>query len=165
MFSTRKWQQRALILNLAGTALLFYSFQATSSDFKLVTAKPNPLDPALSSPAAIRGFGAGSATTDYALCVNNYTLVESDARSGVTLGHAGCPSWVDAKPAAVVNIEHPFFEGLGFISLLAGFLLQYLSIPQAQTIIDLRNQLKAAQKEKKLKDRLEAISGSNNSAG
>ena len=38
MFSNRKWQQFALLLNLAGTALLFYSFQATSSDFKLVTA-------------------------------------------------------------------------------------------------------------------------------
>jgi hypothetical protein len=135
VFSNRKWQQRALILNLLGTALLFYSFQATSSDFKLVTAK---------SDSATGG-------TLYALCVDNYTLLATDAHSGILMGHKECPSWDKARPAAVVNIEHPAFEGLGFILLLAGFLVQYLSVPQPQTIHQIREEVRVLRKLEKLK--------------
>jgi hypothetical protein len=77
--------------------------------------------------------------------VNNYTLLESDAVSGILLGHSGCPSWENAKPAAVVNIEHPDFEGIGFALLIIGFALQYFSVPQPATIAHLRRELKAAQ--------------------
>lgn len=141
MFSNRKWQQFALILNLLGTLLLFFSFQATSSDFKLVTAK----EPSV--------FGT---ITRYALCVNNYTLIESDSRHGIIMGHASCPSWEQARPAAVVNIEHPTFEGIGFILLLAGFLLQYLSIPQPKTIQELRKELKALKLQETAKPKVKA---------
>jgi hypothetical protein len=129
VFSNRKWQQIALILNLAGTALLFYSFQATSSDFRLVTATTH---------SVMGEFH------QYALCVNNYTVVETDSQHGIRLGQINCPDWAHSKPAAVVNIEHPTFVGIGFIILLAGFLLQYLSIPQAKTMAQLRAELKAA---------------------
>jgi hypothetical protein len=148
VFSSRKWQQFALFLNLLGTALLFYSFQATSSDFKLVTAKPEAsvLD---KDPYAIQATGVGNGTTNYALCVNNYTLIMSDAKSGVSVGHHGCPDWEHARPAAVVSIEHPRFEGLGFLLLMAGFFIQYLSVPQPRTIAELRKELKVLKAQEK----------------
>jgi len=129
VFANRRWNQAALLLNLCGTLLLFWSFQATSSDFKLVTSK--------------------TAGEQYALCVNDYTVISSDGMNGIHLGHRGCPNWEGAKPAAVVNIEHPFFEGLGFVLLLAGFLLQFFSIPQPETVAHFRQQLKIA----KMRDR------------
>jgi hypothetical protein len=135
VFSNRKWQQFALFLNLVGTALLFYSFQATSSDFRLVTATDH---------SAVAGE-----SKQYALCVNNYTLIQTDSRTGVLLGHASCPDWAHARPAAVVNIEHPAFEGLGFVLLLLGFLIQYLSVPQPKTIAQIRAELKLLQAQEK----------------
>jgi hypothetical protein len=135
VFSTRKWQQRALLLNLVGTALLFFSFQATSSDFRLVTAK---------SDSALAGQ-----QVRYALCVNNYTLIETDAKGRTGLGEYGCPSWADAKPAAVVNIEHPKFVGLGFLILVAGFLLQLLAVPEPRTIEALRQEMRVLKEQRK----------------
>lgn len=129
MFSNPKWQRFALLLNLAGTALLFYSFQVTSSDFRLVTART-------------KSVLANEEFVQYALCVNNFTIIETDSNGGVKVGHPNCPDWEHSRPAAVVNIEHPFFEGLGFLTLLAGFLIQYLSVPQPKTIADLRRELK-----------------------
>ena len=140
MFSTRKWQQRALILNLLGTALLFYSFQATSSDFHLVTATTHSI--------------VAGEIKHYALCVNNYTLIESDSKSGIIMGTRGCPSWEESRPAAVVNIEHPAFEGLGFALLLLGFLIQYLSVPQPRTIQEIREELRTLRKEQALKSKI-----------
>jgi hypothetical protein len=137
-----KWQQAALLANLAGTVLLFYSFQATSSDFRLVTV-----------PSEIF-----SDQKQYALCVNNYVIISSDGRNGVLFGHAGCPSWDNAKPAAVVNIEHPFFEGLGFFLLISGFALQYFSVPQVATVSYYRRQLKEAKLKEKLNKRKDTAS-------
>jgi hypothetical protein len=136
VFSNRKWQQFALILNLVGTALLFYSFQATSSDFRLVTA-------------VSKSVLTKEDIKQYALCVNDYALIVSDSKSGIIMGHRGCPDWEHAKPAAVVNIEHPTFEGLGFLILLAGFLLQYLAVPQPKTIAQIREELKRLKAEQK----------------
>jgi hypothetical protein len=81
----------------------------------------------------------------YALCVNNYTLIVSDASSGIGFGHKGCPNWATAKPAAVVNVEHPIFVGIGFVILLAGFLLQLLAVPQPATIQQYRKEIKILQ--------------------
>lgn len=36
MFASRGWMRFALLLNLLGTVLLFLSFQATSSNLKIV---------------------------------------------------------------------------------------------------------------------------------
>ena len=113
-------------------SLLFFSFQATSSDFRLVTAVSKSV--LLTEPVK-----------QYALCVNDYALLASDGKNGIIVAPAGgCPDWAHAKPAAVVNIEHPVFEGLGFITLLAGFLLQYLSVPSPKTIAQIRKELKTA---------------------
>jgi hypothetical protein len=134
VFSNRKWQQFALILNLAGTALLFYSFQATSSDFRLVTAVTKSVL---------------ADNKQYALCVNDYALLETDSAGRMQIGHKSCPDWEHAKPAAVVNIEHPIFEGLGFVTLLAGFLIQYLAVPQPRTVAQIREELKQLKAEQK----------------
>ena len=76
MFSNPKWQRIALILNLAGTALLFYSFQATSSDFRLVTATSR----SVLTPGEFK---------QYALCVNNYTILQTDSQHGMKIGSMG----------------------------------------------------------------------------
>jgi hypothetical protein len=115
-------------MNVAGTFLLFYSFQATSSDFRLVTAKTN---------SAVAGE-----FRQYALCVNNYTLLETDSRHSVMIGSNGCPDWQHARPAAVVNIEHPSFLTLGFALLFFGFIIQFFAVPEPKTIAELRYQIK-----------------------
>ena len=131
MFANRRWQQVALLMNLAGTVLLFYSFQATSSAFRVVTFKN------AESPTDLQ----------YALCVSDTVLVAAGSKQGMTLlGARGCPS---GRSVAVVNIEHPFFESLGFFLLFSGFLLQFFSIPQPETVAHFRQQLKLA----KIKDR------------
>jgi hypothetical protein len=132
VFSTRRWQRIALVLNFFGAALLFYSFQATSSDFRLVSSN-------------LGTSALGGEMHSYALCVNDYALLASDARTGIAVGHHGCPNWVNARPAAVVNVEHPAFEGLGFILLLLGFLIQFLSVPHPATIVELRQAIKMEQ--------------------
>jgi hypothetical protein len=148
-----KWQKAALALNLVGTIVLFYSFQATSSDFRLVTAPyVPPTMPAGSIPP--KGFvPPPQGSKQYALCVNNFTLIQSDGRNSVLMGHRGCPDWENSRPAAVVNIEHPTFEGLGFLLLITGFTLQYFSVPQAATVAHLRQQIKMAQIQEREKHR------------
>jgi hypothetical protein len=118
VLSNPRWQKAALLLNLSGTIVLFYSFQATSSDFRLVTA-PRQKGPQPRA-AVVAGRGGTPSETQYALCVNNYTLLSSDASSGVRFAYPGCPSWENARPAAVVSIEHPKFEGQAFCYLLLG---------------------------------------------
>ena len=73
-------------------------------------------------------------------------MLTVNKNGGWIVGGETCPDWEHAKAASVVNIEHPSFEGLGFISLLAGFLLQYLSVPHPKTIAQLRADIKAAKK-------------------
>ena len=105
---------------------------------------------------AMGAFGGPGNIGDkqYALCVNNYTLLSSDAASGVRFGIPGCPSWQNARPAAVVNIEHPKFEALGFFLLILGFGLQYFAVPKPATIAYYRSELKRAQLQEKLKKKL-----------
>jgi hypothetical protein len=128
VFSNPKWQRAALALNLLGTVILFYSFQATSSDIRLVTA-----------PSAQYPY-----EKQYAICAENRALVVSSPNGGLMMGLNTCPNWENSRPAAVVNIEHPNFEGLGFVLLITGFVLQYFSVPQAETVEHLRRQLKVA---------------------
>jgi hypothetical protein len=110
----------SLFSNLLGTALLFFSFQATSSNLKIVT------------------------TSDYArtaVCVNGRGLIVSNPNGTEELGGA-CPEWEHARAAAVVNIERPDLLTIGIILILTGFLGQYLSVPNAKTIEQLRAELK-----------------------
>ena len=112
MFASRVWARIALICNLAGTMLLFLSFQATSSNFKLITTSDGRS----------------------ALCVNNYALLEVGPKNTFVIGQANCPEWEHARPAAVVNIERPIFVTIGFALTSLGFFLQFLSIPSPKTI-------------------------------
>jgi hypothetical protein len=66
------------------------------------------------------------------------------------IGGGPCPDWEHSRAAAVVNIEHPTLEGLGFVLLLAGFLIQLLAIPSPRTIVQLREDMRMIKKEEKL---------------
>lgn len=111
MFASRKWTRIALALNVAGGLLLFYSFQATSSSFRLVR-RP------ISAAGVLRG------SYEYDICVENYTFLATEPEAGaVELGHAGCPTPEDDRPAAVVNTEHPNFITIGFLTILLGFII------------------------------------------
>lgn len=135
MFSNPKSMRVALVLNLLGTAALFYSFQATSSNFRLVTTKNEIM------------FGKQEQS---ALCVYGRALItEYSDGSGSMFGP--CPDIKNSRAAAVVNIEHPSLEGGGFLLLVAGFLLQLFSVPKPETIASIRTQLKALKAKEKLK--------------
>jgi hypothetical protein len=135
LFANRKWAQFALILNLLGTVALFYSFQATSSNFRLVTVEDK----------SVLGNGEQSA-----LCVYGHAMMTAGRSGGWSIGGGPCPDWEHARAAAVVNIEHPTFEGLGFICLAAGFFVQLLSVPSPRTIVQLREEMKLIKKEERL---------------
>jgi hypothetical protein len=61
------------------------------------------------------------------------------AENGKTrFGMGYCPNWERARPAAVVNVERPFLVTLGFLLLAFGFLVQYLAVPNSDTISTLR---------------------------
>jgi hypothetical protein len=135
LFANRKWAQFALILNLAGTVALFYSFQATSSNFRLVTAVTSS------------AFGTSEQS---ALCVYGHAMMKANKAGGWSIGGGPCPDWEHSRAAAVVNIEHPTFEGLGFVLLLAGFLIQLLAVPSPTTIVKLREEMKLIKKQEQL---------------
>ncbi|HTV83386.1 MAG TPA: hypothetical protein VME18_12105 [Acidobacteriaceae bacterium] len=109
--------------------MLFYSFQATSSSFRLIR---RPV-----------GSGIFRQEYEYDICVEDYTLILADpAIGGVGLGHRGCPTTPDDRPAAVVNTEHPFFVTLGFLLILLGFTIQFFAVPEPRSIAQLRQEIK-----------------------
>lgn len=122
MLASRGWQKFALFLNLAGTILLFLSFQATSSNIKIVTTRDS---------------------FDTALCVEGRGIVVAMPRGEMAFNLPHCPDWNNAKPAAVVNIERPFLVTFSFSLLAIGFLLQYLAVPDPSTIEQLRKDVKS----------------------
>lgn len=125
MFASKTWARIALALNVFGTVLLFYSFQATSSDMRIVTTRKG----------------------ETALCVNNATVISSgpSEQKGTTrfsIGKATCPQWEDTKPAAVVNVEHPRLVTLGFSLTFVGFVIQFFSVPSLKTEKELRAEIR-----------------------
>ncbi len=126
MLASRKWTRIALALNLAGTLLLFYSFQATSSSFRLVSRPQR---------------NAMGVFTEYDICVKDYTLLQTNLH-GVGIGHMGCPTSEDDRPAAVVNTEHPMFITFGFCLIVIGFVIQFLAVPEPKSIAQLRKEIK-----------------------
>lgn len=105
----------ALTLNLIGTLALFFSFQATSSDFRLVSTSTGSL-------------------SQYSICIHDFTLLMTDGHSEVELGHQGCPT-ENNRPAAVVNTELPWLVSLGFVFGAAGFVIQILSFKAQPTAV------------------------------
>jgi hypothetical protein len=127
VYGNRKWTRFALVLNLVGTLLLFLSFQATSSSFRLVKRDSS------------RFF---KSEKEYSICVEDYTLLSTNATGAVAIGHRGCPTSEDDRRAAVVNTEHPLFITFGFALILIGFALQFFAVPEPKTIAELRYQIK-----------------------
>jgi hypothetical protein len=115
----------ALVLNLLGTGLLFFSFQATSSNVQIVRTHDGAT----------------------ALCVNDFALISTDTGHRSMYLGSTCPTGPSSRAIAVVNIEHPLLVTIGFLVLSAGFLLQFLSIPTPKTIAQLRKELKEHQKQ------------------
>ena len=111
------------VFNLFGTLFLFYSFQATSTDFILVTTKEGKS----------------------ALCVGDRALFTITQDGGLGIG-TKCPDHETGKPTAVVNTKHPRFVTTGFIFILLGFLMQCFSIENPQN-----KSFKNKEKQKKLK--------------
>jgi hypothetical protein len=132
------WARIALLLNLAGTILLALSFQATSSDFRLVTALGYDLNGKVAT-----------GVTAYALCVNDYTLLVTDSARGVGIGHKGCPNWESSRPSAVVTSEHPLFLYLGLGCSAIGFFMQLLIIPRRKTLAEINEQIRILRKTKR----------------
>jgi hypothetical protein len=107
-------------LNLAGSLLVFLSFQATSTRLVLVTS-------------------SDKSDKTAAFCIGDTALfrLSSDGH-GVGLG-TSCPQSENMKPAAVVNTEYPWMAKLGWFLLLFGIGLQVYSIePSKLTNEDLR---------------------------
>ena len=124
MFASRGWMRFALICNLVGAMLLFLSFQATASKFRLVTDK----------------WG------DAALCVNDRLLMQALSNGGWRIGSERCPEFDKGKSVAVVNIELPWLAYLGFILTLVGFALQFFAFPGPKTVAAMREELRIAKR-------------------
>ena len=92
------------ILSMFGTILLVISFQATSTNFLLVTTKGG----------------------DSALCVGNRAMFALTEK-GLSM-NGKCPEGVMSKPTAVVNTERPKLAIFGLFIIITGFVLQLLSI-------------------------------------
>jgi len=78
---------------------------------------------------------------EYAICIKDFTMLQTTGHS-VGIGHMGCPTSEDDRPAAVVNTEHPRFITLGFLMILTGFIIQYFAVPEPKSIAELRKEIK-----------------------
>jgi hypothetical protein len=132
VFASRGWMRFALLCNFVGAVLLFLSFQAASSNFRLVTDK--------------RG--------DSALCVQDRVLVQSLVNGGIRIGSIRCPQFEDAKPVAVVTIELPWMAYSGFILTLFGFVLQFFAFPGPKSVAAMRAELRLAKRLERDKQKL-----------
>jgi hypothetical protein len=105
MFASRGWMRFALFCNLLGAAFLFLSFQATSSNVRIMTQP-------------------GKDTT--AFCAYETTIIMHGSQ--FVIGGL-CPTWPNVKPIALVSIEYPKLVTAGFVLTLLGFMLQWFSFP------------------------------------
>jgi hypothetical protein len=128
VFASRGWQRLALALNVIGGGILFFAFQATSSNLRLITTPD--------------GYTA--------ICVDKRTLIATGPQGGLLMGMSTCPDWEHSRPAAVVNFEYPWFVSIGFGLLMCGFLIQFLAVPDPKNIAAMRKTLREA----KLQERL-----------
>ena len=107
MFASRGWMRFALFCNLLGALLLFLSFQATSSNVKLIS------------------FSNGRTV----LCTNGRSVLDVTPNAFSLRAAVECPDQGNAKPIALVTIEYPKMVTAGFILTLLGFTLQWFSFP------------------------------------
>ena len=104
MFASRRWMRFALFCNLLGTLLIFLSFQATSSEVKLL-----------------------SSHNTTAFCAYGEALLVA-GNSNVAVG-GRCPDWPQARATILLSVEHPRTAILGFVLMLLGFFLQWFALP------------------------------------
>lgn len=118
MTKARKWfAALALVLNLAGTICLAWSFQGTSSAFRLITA----------TDTNVRG-GSIPNVKAYALCADQFQLSAVDTTGNVSMGTGQCALWDRGQPAAIVVFENPKLFGIGLVLFLSGFVLQLILV-------------------------------------
>ncbi len=99
---TRRWMAVALVSNLLGGILLFFSFQIEPSHFKLV-----------------RGDGQTTA-----ICVDGRAVMLADGGAYTLGGGIPCPGWNSAKSTAEIHVQRRSFVYLGFVLTIIGFLMQ-----------------------------------------
>ncbi len=104
----------AAILNLAGSGLVFFSFQAASANLLLVAPKDGSLAFCIGD-RAVFGLGPGGSTI---------------------IGY-GCPKALDTKPAAVVNTDSPGLAKFGWLLIGLGFLFQLFSLQRPSPAVPL----------------------------
>ena len=107
--------------------LLFLSFQATSSNFRFVATPEG----------------------DNAICAFQTAFMVHHKDGSTTVGTFECPP--NARPAAIVNSEHPAFIFVGFALSALGFFIQLLTVPSAESVAEIRAELKKAQLRDKIK--------------
>jgi hypothetical protein len=129
VFASRGWMRFALLCNFLGAILLFLSFQATSSNIRIIT----------------------TADGRTALCVEKRGLIVAHPRDSLIAMqiNVDCPEWEHARPAAVVNLELPWLADLGFILSILGFVLQFFAFPGPKSIAEMREELRIAKRLKK----------------
>jgi len=103
--STYNLARLSAVLNIVGSILLFFSFQATSTKFLIVPTNDGRT----------------------ALCVGSEAMFVVKPGGGIGIG-TKCPDSDKGKPAAVVNTECPVLAVIGFLMILGGFITQYKSI-------------------------------------
>jgi hypothetical protein len=128
VLSSRGWARVALAANLVGTVMLFYSFQATSSRFRLVTTKIST--------------ATGEKEEHSALCIYETNMLSTSNKGGWQIGGGPCPGWEHSKAAAVINIEQPWLAAFGFILSFMGFAIQFAAVPSTKTERQLRLEIK-----------------------
>lgn len=113
-------------LNFLGALLVFLSFQATSTNFLLVTGPQNTS----------------------ALCIGDRAMFLMTNDGGVGIGTT-CPKGEDTKPTAVVNSDAPWLGYLGWGILASGFIMQFFSVEKSSLS---RDDLRALRKARKVLD-------------
>lgn len=130
---SQRSQRAALFLNLLGAVVLFLSFQATSSDFKIVVTK------------GVDGNG-DSKLFGYGVCVGKDMVMYANPNSGIVgWGGTKCVGFSSRSvhPVAIVTSENRWFAAIGFLLTAAGFLIQYLATSgPPKTIAELRKEIK-----------------------
>lgn len=118
MTTAKRWfAALALVLNLAGTICLAWSFQGTSSAFRLITA----------TDTNVRG-GSNPNVKAYAVCAGQFQLSAVDTAGNVSVGTGQCALWDRGSPAAIVISENPTLLWIGLALFLSGFLLQLVLV-------------------------------------
>ena len=105
----------ALFLNILGTLGILWSFEPTSSDFRLISAD--------GVTARAQPYPGAKA---YAVCADQQELASVDTTQNVSVGTGDCRLWDRGHPVAIVLSDEPKLLRSGLALLGLGFFLQLL---------------------------------------